>query len=117
MDQIPQQLVIGLSVGATYALIALGYTMVYGVLKLINFAHGEVYMVGAVSGAALAFLFAPATGEETRRFLKDKAREGRERASEAVEKGRDVVKGSRDVISQAIDRGREVYEQTRRENA
>ena len=50
MDQIPQQLVIGLSVGATYALIALGYTMVYGVLKLINFAHGEVYMVGAVSG-------------------------------------------------------------------
>ncbi len=50
MDQFLQQLIIGLSVGATYALIALGYTMVYGVLKLINFAHGEVYMVGAVSG-------------------------------------------------------------------
>lgn len=50
MDQLAQQLIIGLSVGATYALIALGYTMVYGVLKLINFAHGEVYMVGAVSG-------------------------------------------------------------------
>src|SRR5688572_592912 len=50
MDQLIQQLIIGLSVGATYALIALGYTMVYGVLKLINFAHGEVYMVGAVSG-------------------------------------------------------------------
>ena len=41
-----QQLINGLSVGATYALIALGYTMVYGVLRLINFAHGEVYMVG-----------------------------------------------------------------------
>jgi branched-chain amino acid transport system permease protein len=50
MDQLFQQIIIGLSVGATYALIALGYTMVYGVLKLINFAHGEVYMVGAVSG-------------------------------------------------------------------
>ncbi|HEV8605403.1 MAG TPA: branched-chain amino acid ABC transporter permease [Tepidisphaeraceae bacterium] len=54
MDQLPQQLIIGLSVGATYALIALGYTMVYGVLRLINFAHGDVYMVGAVSGYYLS---------------------------------------------------------------
>jgi branched-chain amino acid transport system permease protein len=44
----------GLSVGTIYALIALGYTMVYGVLKLINFAHGDVYMVGAFSGLYLA---------------------------------------------------------------
>lgn len=50
-----QQLIVGLSIGATYALIALGYTMVYGVLRLINFAHGDVYMVGAVSGYYLAF--------------------------------------------------------------
>jgi branched-chain amino acid transport system permease protein len=49
-----QQLIIGLSIGATYALIALGYTMVYGVLRLINFAHGEVYMVGGVSAYFLA---------------------------------------------------------------
>ena len=42
-----QQLINGIQLGAIYALIALGYTMVYGVLKLINFAHGEVYMVGA----------------------------------------------------------------------
>ncbi len=42
-----QQLIVGLQVGAIYALLALGYTMVYGVLRLINFAHGEVYMVGA----------------------------------------------------------------------
>jgi branched-chain amino acid transport system permease protein len=45
-----QHLVNGLSVGAIYALVALGYTMVYGVLKLINFAHGDVYMVGAFGG-------------------------------------------------------------------
>jgi len=43
-----QQLINGLSIGAVYALIALGYTMVYGILRLINFAHGDVYMVGAV---------------------------------------------------------------------
>ena len=42
-----QQLVNGLSIGSVYALIALGYTMVYGVLKLINFAHSEVFMIGA----------------------------------------------------------------------
>lgn len=45
-----QQFVNGLTLGSTYALIALGYTMVYGVLRLINFAHGEVYMVGAFIG-------------------------------------------------------------------
>ncbi len=45
-----QQLINGLALGAVYALIALGYTMVYGVLQLINFAHGEVYMLGAYLG-------------------------------------------------------------------
>jgi branched-chain amino acid transport system permease protein len=49
-----QHLVNGLSVGTIYALIALGYTMVYGVLKLINFAHGDVYMVGAFAGFYLS---------------------------------------------------------------
>lgn len=44
---LPEQLLNGILSGAIYALIALGYTMVYGVLKLINFAHGEVYMLGA----------------------------------------------------------------------
>src|SRR5258706_3591659 len=42
-----QQIVNGLSLGSIYALVALGYTMVYGILRLINFAHGDVYMVGA----------------------------------------------------------------------
>ena len=50
MTEFLQHLVNGLSVGTIYALIALGYTMVYGVLKLINFAHGDVYMVGAFAG-------------------------------------------------------------------
>ena len=45
-----RELVSGLAVGSLYALIALGYTMVYGVLKLLNFAHGDVYMVGAYIG-------------------------------------------------------------------
>src|SRR5512143_997732 len=42
-----QQLVNGVTLGSVYALIALGYTMVYGILRLINFAHGDVYMLGA----------------------------------------------------------------------
>ena len=54
MDTVLQQLINGLSLGAIYALIALGYTMVYGVLRLINFAHGDVYMLGAYAGYFLA---------------------------------------------------------------
>ncbi len=50
MDIFIQQTINGLTLGAIYALIALGYTMVYGILELINFAHGEVVMVGAYSG-------------------------------------------------------------------
>jgi branched-chain amino acid transport system permease protein len=45
-----QQLINGISLGSIYALIALGYTMVYGIIKLINFAHGDVFMVGAFIG-------------------------------------------------------------------
>ena len=54
MDTFLQQLINGFSLGAIYALIALGYTMVYGVLRLINFAHGDVYMLGAFAGYYLA---------------------------------------------------------------
>ncbi|MFJ5717094.1 branched-chain amino acid ABC transporter permease [Neobacillus sp. NPDC093127] len=50
MEQFIQQLVNGISIGSIYALIALGYTMVYGIVKLINFAHGDVFMVGAFIG-------------------------------------------------------------------
>ena len=48
--QFVQQFLNGLTLGAIYALIALGYTMVYGVMRLINFAHGDVYMLGAYAG-------------------------------------------------------------------
>ncbi len=50
MENLLQQLLNGITWGSIYALIALGYTMVYGVLKLINFAHGEIYMMGAMTG-------------------------------------------------------------------
>jgi branched-chain amino acid transport system permease protein len=52
---LPEQLVNGLLLGAIYALIALGYTMVYGVLRLINFAHGEVYMLGAYTALLTSY--------------------------------------------------------------
>jgi branched-chain amino acid transport system permease protein len=54
MGELLQQLVNGISLGAIYALIALGYTMIYGVLRFINFAHGDVFMVGAFSGYFVA---------------------------------------------------------------
>src|SRR5438270_12016676 len=53
MSAFLQQVVNGLTVGSFYALVALGYTMVYGVIRLINFAHGDLYMVGAFAGFTL----------------------------------------------------------------
>ncbi|WP_018702035.1 MULTISPECIES: branched-chain amino acid ABC transporter permease [Sporomusaceae] len=62
--QVIQQLINGISLGSIYALIALGYTMVYGIIKLINFAHGDIYMVGAYIGffatTVLGLSFVPA---------------------------------------------------------
>jgi branched-chain amino acid transport system permease protein len=54
VDIFLQQIVNGLTLGSIYALVALGYTMVYGILGLINFAHGEVVMIGALSAVAVA---------------------------------------------------------------
>ncbi|MGH3340493.1 MAG: ABC transporter permease subunit, partial [Propionibacteriaceae bacterium] len=53
-----QQLINGLSLGALYALIAVGYTVVYGIIQLINFAHGEIFMIGAF-GALTAWIVMP----------------------------------------------------------
>lgn len=50
LEQLPQQLVNGIILGSIYALLALGYTMVYGIIKLINFAHGDLFMMGAFIG-------------------------------------------------------------------
>ncbi|HEX5683080.1 MAG TPA: branched-chain amino acid ABC transporter permease, partial [Ideonella sp.] len=49
MDIFVQQIINGLVLGSMYALVALGYTMVYGIISLINFAHGEILMVGALT--------------------------------------------------------------------
>src|SRR5438067_13245389 len=57
MQEFLQQLINGLSVGSIYALIAVGYTMVYGVLQLINFGHGAVFLVGAILTLILARAF------------------------------------------------------------
>ena len=54
-----QQLLNGLTLGAIYALIALGYTMIYGVIQLINFAHGEVFMVGAYAALTIILILSP----------------------------------------------------------
>ena len=61
-NQLPQQLVNGLTLGAVYALIALGYSMVYGILQLLNFAHGDVYMIGAFVGYGVLAVLAPKSG-------------------------------------------------------
>ena len=53
METFIQQLLNGLVLGSMYALVALGYTMVYGVLNLINFAHGDVLMIGAMIGLTI----------------------------------------------------------------
>lgn len=53
MEQILQQIINGISLGSVYGLLALGYTMVYGIINLINFAHGDVYMLGAYVGFIL----------------------------------------------------------------
>lgn len=56
----PQQLINGLTLGSVYALVAVGYTMVYGIIQLINFAHGEIYMIGAyLAFSAITFLHLP----------------------------------------------------------
>ena len=69
------------------------------------------FILGAVSGAAVALLYAPATGKETRELLSERAREGRER-------GRQVFNEGRDSLASAIEKGREAYQQARaRENA
>lgn len=59
MDYYLQQLVIGLSVGMIYALMAIGFTLIFGVLNVVNFAHGEVYTVGAFAGLIIITSFAP----------------------------------------------------------
>jgi gas vesicle protein len=85
-----------------------------------NGNSGSVFMafvVGAVAGAAVALLYAPAAGEETRRKLAEKAREGRERAEQLRREGRDFVNRQREnasaVVDEAVERGREAFDRGR----
>jgi len=71
------------------------------------------FVLGAITGAAVALLVAPATGEETRRLLAEKAREGRAKAGEAAQMGREMWNKQRETLSSAFERGREAYNQAR----
>jgi gas vesicle protein len=70
-------------------------------------------MLGAITGAAIALLLAPTTGEETRRILGEKAKEGRDKANEAARQGKEFLNRQRENIGSAIDRGRDAYNQAR----
>ena len=71
------------------------------------------FVLGAITGAAVALLVAPASGEETRRLLAEKAREGRDKANEAAQKGRELWDRQRETLSTALERGRDAYNEAR----
>ena len=71
------------------------------------------FVVGALTGAAVALLVAPASGEETRDYLGQRAREGRDKARDAVGQGREFYQRHRETVATAIDRGREAFQQAR----
>jgi gas vesicle protein len=71
------------------------------------------FVVGALTGAAFALLYAPASGEETREYLGQRAREGKARARDAVDQGREVYQRQRESLATAVDRGREAFQQAR----
>ena len=73
------------------------------------------FVLGAAAGAAIALLYAPATGEDTRRKLKDKARAGREKAESVARDGREFLNRQRENLGAAVERGREAFEQSRKE--
>jgi len=73
------------------------------------------FAVGAIAGAAVALLFAPATGEETRKKLVEKAKEGRDRAESVAREGREYFNRQRDNLTAAVERGREAFDQARKE--
>ena len=68
------------------------------------------FIAGAIAGAAVALLFAPATGEETREYLGQRAREGTDRASEAARQGREVLNKQRENLTTAFDRARDQFQ-------
>ena len=75
------------------------------------------FILGAVSGAAVALLYAPATGRETRDYLGERAAEARAKAADAAAKGREALNQGRETLTTAIERGRDAYQQARKDNA
>ncbi len=71
------------------------------------------FVVGTLTGAAVALLFAPASGEETREYLGKKSRESKDKAREAMDQGREYYDRQRETIVTAVDRGREAFQQAR----
>ncbi len=71
------------------------------------------FVIGALTGAAVALLFAPATGEDTREYLGQKAREGKAKARDAMDQGREYYNSQRDNLATAVERGREAFDQAR----
>ena len=71
------------------------------------------FVLGAIAGAAVALLVAPTTGDEMRRMLADKAREGREKAEEAARHSREFLNRQKETLANAVERGRDAYEQAR----
>ena len=74
------------------------------------------FVAGALAGAAIALLYAPASGEETRRKLAEKARQGRDKAQQLAKDGREFVERQRDNLVEVADRGRQAFEQARKES-
>lgn len=75
------------------------------------------FLLGAAAGAAVALLYAPASGAETRRKLAVKAREGREKVEELAREGRDFVERHKGDLASAVEKGRETFDQVRKEFA
>jgi gas vesicle protein len=71
------------------------------------------FVLGALAGAAVALLFAPASGEEARGFLGQKAREGKAKARDAMDQGREYYNSQRENLVTAVERGREAFDQAR----
>jgi gas vesicle protein len=74
------------------------------------------FVLGAIAGAAVALLYAPGSGEETRRKLAERARDGRDRAEQLARDGREFFNRHREDLASAIDRGREMFDEARKES-
>jgi gas vesicle protein len=73
------------------------------------------FAIGAIAGAAVALLYAPASGEDTRKRLTQKAREGREKAETAAREGREFISRQRENMTTAVDAGRAAFKDARKE--